>query len=58
MEIKKRWEWDHYLWWMEETDTIMIKHRNGAVSYVPKTPETTDVIAFMKTKVKPKPLSS
>lgn len=56
--VKSRWvgmyefsEWDFYLWYEEFPDVIKLVHRTGGISFIPRLPETVEVIAYTKSRV-------
>ena len=44
--------WDRYLWYEDEPTALKLMHADGGVSFLPKSAETAEAIAFTKTKVK------
>lgn len=45
-------DWCSYAWCIEEDNTLKIKSKNGVISFIPKLPETAEIIEFTKTKIK------
>lgn len=46
-----RYEWDAYTGYTEYDDYLQIAGPNGAISFLPKTPELFEVIEFTKDKI-------
>lgn len=44
-------EWNSYKYFIEYDEYLMIKHKNGGLSFLPKTEELKEIIEFTKTKI-------